>query len=273
MKRILALALVASTLFGMPARAASTIYEAENATISQGVVESNHLGFSGTGFVNYDNVAGSYVEWTVNAASAAVATLTFRYANGTTAARPMDIRANGTVVAAGLSFIPTPAWNDWDTRTVYNVPLNAGANKIRATSTTASGGPNLDNLEVQIGSTPIPIAEYQAEAALISQGAVESNHLNFTGSGFVNLDNVVGSFVEFTVTGPVSKVDIRYANGTTANRPMSVNGVTVNFPPTADWDTWAVASVPLSLGAGSQKIRLTSTTSTGGPNLDKITVS
>jgi hypothetical protein len=250
-----------------------TVYEAENATISQGAVESNWSGFTGTGFVNLDNVVGSYVEWTVNAPSAGLATLTFRYANGTTAARPMDIRANGTLVAAGLSFIPTPAWNDWDTRTVYNVPLAAGANKVRATSTTSTGGPNLDNLEVQIGSTSIPVTDYQAEGAVISQGAVESNHLGFTGTGFVNLDNVAGSYVEFTIAGPVSKVDIRYANGTTANRPMSVNGVTVNFPPTANWDTWAVASVPLSLGSGSQKIRLTSTTSTGGPNLDKITTS
>lgn len=120
------------------------------------------------------------------------------------------------------------------------------------------------------GTTP---TEYQAEAATISQGVVESNHAGFTGSGFVNLNNVTGSYVEFTVAGPVSKVDIRYANGTTANRPMSVNGVTVDFPPTANWDTWAVATMPLSLGSGSQTIRLTSITSTGGPNLDKITVS
>mgnify|MGYP002148129261 CR=1 FL=1 len=32
-------------------------YEAENATISQGLVETNHLNFSGTGFVNNDNIA------------------------------------------------------------------------------------------------------------------------------------------------------------------------------------------------------------------------
>jgi hypothetical protein len=31
------------------------------------VVESNHAGYTGTGFVNYDNATGSYVEWTVTA--------------------------------------------------------------------------------------------------------------------------------------------------------------------------------------------------------------
>jgi hypothetical protein len=58
---------------------AFTDYQAENCTISQGVVESNHTGFTGTGFVNYDNATGSYVECAVSAASAGTATLTYRY--------------------------------------------------------------------------------------------------------------------------------------------------------------------------------------------------
>ena len=41
------------------ARAAITTYQAENATILNAVVESNHAGFTGTGFVNYNNVVGS----------------------------------------------------------------------------------------------------------------------------------------------------------------------------------------------------------------------
>ncbi|MEV4114047.1 glycosyl hydrolase family 28 protein [Nonomuraea sp. NPDC049695] len=123
-------------------------YEAENATISQGVVESNHAGFSGTGFVNYDNVAGSYVEFTVNAAAAGPATLTLRYANGTTAGRPMDIAVNGTVVAPAKPFDGTGSWTTWQSTTV-SAQLAAGANTVRATATTANGGPNLDYLEVQ----------------------------------------------------------------------------------------------------------------------------
>lgn len=120
---------------------AGTRYEAEDANISQGVVESNHAGFSGTGFVNGDNVVGSYVEWSVNAASAGTATLRIRYANGTTTNRPMSV--NGTVV----DFPGTGAWTTWQTRTL-TMNLQAGTNLIRATSTTVNGGPNLDYLEV-----------------------------------------------------------------------------------------------------------------------------
>src|SRR3989440_1008841 len=70
-------------------------HEAEAATISQGVVESNHLNFSGTGFVNGDNMAGSYVEFAVTAASAGTAALAIGYAHRTTTDRPGDVSVHG----------------------------------------------------------------------------------------------------------------------------------------------------------------------------------
>jgi hypothetical protein len=140
--------LVAGLLLPMvSAHAAATRYEAENATISQGTVASNHTGFSGTGFVDYTNVTGSYVQFTVTAANAGTATVSVRYANGTTVNRPMDIAVNGTTVAAGASFGPTANWDTWATKTL-TVAVNAGSNTIRATATTANGGPNVDYLEV-----------------------------------------------------------------------------------------------------------------------------
>src|SRR5262249_1702239 len=94
-----------------------TRLEAESATISQGVVESNHAGFSGTGFVNLDNAVGSYVQWSVNAASAGTATLTIRFANGTTANRPMSLSVNGGS-ASNVDFPATGAWTTWQSKTV-----------------------------------------------------------------------------------------------------------------------------------------------------------
>ncbi|MFI6175552.1 glycosyl hydrolase family 28 protein [Nonomuraea sp. NPDC051191] len=123
-----------------------TRYEAEDATVSQGGVESNHPGFTGTGFVNYDNLTGSFVEFTVTSATAGQATLTLRHANGTTLDRPMAIVVNGTV-AAVLGFPGTGSWDAWATASI-SVPLVAGANTVRATATTATGGPNLDHLDV-----------------------------------------------------------------------------------------------------------------------------
>ncbi len=121
--------------------------EAENATIAQGVVEANHAGFSGTGFVNYDNAIGSSVEWTVTAAQAGTATLNLRYANGTAVNRPMDVSVNGSPALSGVAFAGTGAWTTWQTASV-TVNLMAGENKVRFSATTANGGPNADYLEV-----------------------------------------------------------------------------------------------------------------------------
>jgi hypothetical protein len=123
-------------------------HEAERARIHRGVVASGYGGYTGTGFVDTADEVGSYVEWRVHSWRARTVALNVWYANGSQAARPMDVTVNGTAVAPGLSFDRTPAWNDWETRTLL-VPVRAGVNTVRATATTAAGGPNLDSLEIQ----------------------------------------------------------------------------------------------------------------------------
>jgi glucose/arabinose dehydrogenase len=142
-----------------PASAAPVEYQSEDATISQGLVESNWAGFTGRGFVNYDNVVGSYVEYTVNAAQAGTHSLVFRYAHNSGVDRPLNISVNGGAPKS-LSFPSTPAWDSWATAAT-TVVLNAGSNKIRGTATTAQGGPNADKLTVDFVAPP----DTQAPAA------------------------------------------------------------------------------------------------------------
>ncbi|WP_231650194.1 glycosyl hydrolase family 28 protein, partial [Streptomyces clavuligerus] len=119
-------------------------YEAENAGYTPGsTVDTNHTGYSGSGFVNTPNAVGAHVEWTVTATAAGPATLTIGYANGTTTDRPLDITVNGTTVATGVPFAGTGAWTAWRT-VVVPAALRAGANTVRATATTANGAANLD---------------------------------------------------------------------------------------------------------------------------------
>jgi alpha-galactosidase len=251
--------------------------EAEDATIFHGTVEADHAGFSGRGFVNYVNEAGSYVEWTVNTASATTATLSVRYANGTTSNRPMAVSVNGATPST-VDFPGTGNWDTWATAT-FTATLVAGTNTVRATATTAAGGPNVDWLETGVPPPPPP-GRLEAEDATIFHGTVEADHAGFSGRGFVNYVNEVGSYVEWTVNassaGTVT-LSLRYANGTTTNRPMavSVNGatpVTVNFPGTGSWDTWATATVSAPLAAGTNTVRATATTAAGGPNVDYLAV-
>ncbi|WNV86448.1 DUF5010 C-terminal domain-containing protein [Umezawaea sp. Da 62-37] len=120
-------------------------YQAEDGAVVQGVVESNHAGFTGTGFVNYDNAAGSSVEWTVDAAAAGPVDVVVRFANGTAANRPMTFSVNGTTGPTGVAFAGTGAWTTWQTATV-RLTLAAGVNRIKAVATTADGGPNVDRI-------------------------------------------------------------------------------------------------------------------------------
>ncbi|RVX43885.1 lysophospholipase L1-like esterase [Nonomuraea polychroma] len=128
--------------------AAATRHEAESAPATcDGLIESNHAGFSGSGFCNANNAAGAAAQFTVTAPAAGAATVNIRYANGGTSSRPADVLVNGAVAHAGSAFDPTGAWTSWVTKTL-TVSLNAGDNTIRLNPTTAGGLPNLDYLEV-----------------------------------------------------------------------------------------------------------------------------
>lgn len=272
----IAAALVCGLLAAPPATAAPTVYEAENATISQGVVEANHAGYSGTGFVNYDNLVGSYVEWTIPGATAGATTLTLRFSNGTTTARPMNIAVNGALVATP-SFGSTANWDTWSTAAVP-VTLVDGVNVIRATATTSGGGPNVDYASLDVAAPPPAV--YEAESAGSSQCVFENLHTGYTGTGYVNCDNIVGSYIDWTISVAVAgdtNLNFRYANGNTTARPASiqVNGVTVatpSFGATGAWTSWTSATVVAPLVVGANSVRLIGTTANGPANIDSLTV-
>lgn len=139
------------------------------------------------------------------------------------------------------------------------------------------------NKEVNIGANFKFVSKdslnYEAENAIFNNTILESTHAGFTGKGYANLDNAVGS----SITIPVcvgkegeQKVRITYANGSTKDRPVSiaVNGVeqikSESFGTTGEWTGWTTKDVVLKMPAGISNITLTSTTADGGPNIDKI---
>src|SRR2546430_132961 len=158
----------------LPAHAAATRLEAETATLSQAVGASNHTGVSGTGVVGYTNLSGSFVEWTVNATAGGTATLGLRVANGTTVDRPMSISVNGQVVKASQSFPGTGSWDTWQTVTI-TAAVNAGDNKVRATATTANGGPNVDWPGASAATSP-PGDEIPSATATLSPVPAATDH-------------------------------------------------------------------------------------------------
>jgi uncharacterized protein DUF4394/alpha-galactosidase-like CBM13-containing protein len=126
--------------------AALNFYEAENATLGGGsTVNTTFPGFTGTGVASLGNVAGAFVEFQVNHNGNQF--IRFRYANGSTVARPCTFTVNG-VNAGTLNFPPTGSWTTYRTQgAAFVLGPDAGFRSLRITANTAAGGPNFDNLE------------------------------------------------------------------------------------------------------------------------------
>ncbi|GAA4256261.1 PQQ-dependent sugar dehydrogenase [Dactylosporangium darangshiense] len=259
--------------------AASTDYQAETATVSQGAVASNHTGYTGTGFVDYTNIAGSYVEFSVSAAATGTAQLTFRYANGTTVNRPMDITVNGNSAALNLSFGATADWDTWADQTI-SVTLNAGTNTVRATATTANGGPNLDRLRVtgQSDSTA-PTTPGQPSCANITDTSINlswgasTDNVAVTGYDIYHDGNLLtqsaGTGTSTTLTGLTPNTEYRlsvFARDAAGNVSLSsAQAICTTLPSTDTQAPTAPASLTYSnLTSGSVTLTWAASTDNRG---------
>jgi hypothetical protein len=120
--------------------------QAEDAAFGGAAVRSDNVGYTGAGYVDFVNTEGDYVEWSLTVPTAGVYTLQFRYANGGSKGRPLELRVNGQAVVPAVPFLPTGGWTAWG-NTFAAVRLTAGVNTIRLTAAGASG-PNVDVLNV-----------------------------------------------------------------------------------------------------------------------------
>ena len=134
------------------ASAAATRYEAESAPATcDGAIESNHAGYSGSGFCNADNAVGAAAQFTVTASAAGPADHRHpvRQRHHRQPGRPMWW-STARWCRPASAFGRTGAWTTWATKTL-TVSLNAGSNTIRLSPTTAAGLANIDYVDVEVG--------------------------------------------------------------------------------------------------------------------------
>jgi hypothetical protein len=139
------------------------VVELEDGELSDCISDNEHEGFTGVGFVNFDDVEGASVESTFDMKSAGTYSMTMRYANGGTDSRPMKIMVNGKVLAEKQEFSSNDSglWDIYDTVTIAKVELKAGDNVIKFVCLDYDG-PNLDNVifvKTSKASKPAPKAE------------------------------------------------------------------------------------------------------------------
>lgn len=121
------------------------IYQAENGVKVDVGTNTNHAGYTGTGFVdNFDSNDG--VTFTVKAAQDDDQVLRFRYSNGGTAAT-RDIFVDG-VFAGTVNFPATGSWSTWATAEL-TTRLKQGMHSITIWKRVSNTGAiNLDNMDM-----------------------------------------------------------------------------------------------------------------------------
>jgi hypothetical protein len=211
--------------------------------------------------------------------------LEIRYANGSSNARPLELKVDGTVAVSRVAFPSTGGWPAWKTAS-EQVTLPAGTHKVRLTAVGQSG-PNVDSLTVRSDDDlpppppppPGPGNVLQAESAKFSGAQISKAHAGYTGSGYLDFTNASNDFIEWNVNAAKAEtydVTFRYANGKGSSRPLElrVNGQVVQasmaFASTGSWSTWRTVTARVPLAAGANRVRLTAIGS-GGPNVDSMT--
>jgi hypothetical protein len=130
--------------------------EAEDADLSAGISVRNwHPGFTGTGFADYDATGATVrIRWTLDLASPLTLPLNFRYANGGTGDRPLNLVINnGTPVA--LPFPATGSWTTYATQASSVLTFAAGIHTIDLVcNVPGSGGGNIDSLLLPARALP-----------------------------------------------------------------------------------------------------------------------
>ncbi len=124
----------------------------------------------------------------------------------------------------------------------------------------------------------------EAEDLKLDGVPTATDHTGYTGRGFAagfqNTGNSMTLRTDVASAGDYD-LDLRYANSqggdgqnTTRTLSVSVDGgapTTATLPTTANWDTWAIATVPLTLAAGTHTVTVSrGPADSGNVNIDSL---
>ncbi len=130
--------------------------QAEDQTLHNAIVETEHSGYTGAGYVNYYNEIGSSVTFNVNLVGSGNYHGTLRYANGSNEEREMKMIVNGSENNNNLIFDVTGSWSTWDS-IEFDLFSTQGDHTIEFVATGPSGGPNVDKLTLILDNS-LPVA-------------------------------------------------------------------------------------------------------------------
>jgi hypothetical protein len=275
--------------------AAGALCEAEQAVLSGVGVATDHTGFTGSGFAAGFQSDGNSLTYRLDVPAAGTYDLRLRYANSLGGDGQNTTRTLSAAVDGGqrttITLPKTADWNTWALATVPGLALSAGRHTLVVSRAAGdSGNVNVDSLALTAPGAPYPSpastattcdygAVCEAEGGTLSGGAaLATDHGGYSGSGFVAGLERAGATDTIALTGVPADgqyaLQLRYANGTGTARTISIAGAAgvATLPPTANWETWATAKIPVALTKGDDTVAIVCPDSADGcrVNLDTV---
>ena len=130
----------------MPQGTPTTLEAETNTTLNDAIVDSTNSGYTGTGYVSFQNETGSDVQWNrIQIGKTGNKNISIRYAlaSGT---RSLDVYVNGEKVLSDVSFEATGSWDTWKEKSIQVSMVN-GLSTLKL-QTTGTGGPIIDNISL-----------------------------------------------------------------------------------------------------------------------------
>lgn len=248
----------------VPQPAPFGVYELEAGVLTGGAnVQTEHAGYSGSGFVGGLGATGAATEVEVVVEEAGLHDLRLGYANGPhpfEGAKTISMYVNGE--RKQISLPSTGAWTSYST-ILQRMHLREGVNTVRfSVDPGDDGSVNLDYLQV---GEPDQQRYEAEEAALAGGAAIQTDHPGFSGTGYVGGYLEPGASTTFTVPAEAAgeaSLTLGYANGPdpfagTKTISLYVNDTFVKdlaLPDTGAWAAWRDLTETVELAEGENTI-------------------
>jgi hypothetical protein len=214
------------------------------------------------GYVDFGSTNADYVTFNFSTASASSGILRFRYANGGSGDRPLQLEVNGAVQSV-LPFATTGAFNQWSVVEV-TVPLISGLNHVTLRSI-SNTGPNIDQVEILTPSfIPVP-------ATIDEVGRIEMEATN--GSAFSASETLSKFYFTVTQDGLYKLDTAMNANGSNGGAlTWTLNGTALETTAFPGVGTAGEQSVYALLEAGQTYRLQLNSANPGADDLDYLDV-
>ncbi len=193
-------------------------------TNNAGSVDTDHINYTGDGFINTDNAIGSTVNWTVNFKVTGTYNIQFRYASVSN--RPGTVKINGETIGTA-AFASTGSWDEWDFSSLNYTVTDTGDVPISVSATNAEGLPNIDYISI---TTLESANKAVASTECLVQPGTTSILIKDKLNRFTMYPVPVRNNLVITSSVKLEKIQIYRIDGTLVKSITNVNSYQVEIP-------------------------------------------